>query len=62
MEKKAVFLNSWDARRSKIMTKPKVRKIAILRANALGDFIFVLPAISALKKAFPESEITFHTR
>jgi len=59
MEKKAVFLNSWDARRSKIMTKPKVRKIAILRANALGDFIFVLPAISALKKAFPESEITY---
>lgn len=34
-----------------------VRKIAILRANALGDFIFTLPAIKAIKNRFPQSEI-----
>lgn len=34
-----------------------VRKIAVLRANALGDFIFVLPALDALRMAYPEAEI-----
>lgn len=37
---------------------PGVRKIAVLRANALGDYIFTLPALNALKAAFPEAEIT----
>lgn len=36
---------------------PDVRKIAILRANALGDFIFTLPALEALRHAYPEAEI-----
>lgn len=36
-----------------------VKKIAILRANALGDFVFVLPAIRALKETFPEAEIVY---
>ncbi len=34
-----------------------IKKIAILRANALGDFIFILPALQALKDTFPEAEI-----
>jgi len=33
------------------------KKIAILRANALGDFIFVLPALQALKERFPKAEL-----
>jgi ADP-heptose:LPS heptosyltransferase len=33
------------------------KKIAVLRANALGDFIFILPALQALRNKFPESEI-----
>ena len=35
--------------------KPKplrqVRKIGVLRPNALGDFVFCLPALHALKHA-----------
>lgn len=34
-----------------------VKKIAILRANALGDFIFSLPAAKALRAAYPRAEI-----
>lgn len=36
---------------------PGVKKIAILRSNALGDFIFTLPALQALRAAYPEAEI-----
>lgn len=36
---------------------PGVRKIAVLRANALGDFIFTLPALDALRAGYPEAEI-----
>lgn len=36
---------------------PDVDRIAVLRANALGDFIFVLPALDALRAAYPEAEI-----
>ncbi|RKN48458.1 glycosyltransferase family 9 protein [Micromonospora endolithica] len=36
---------------------PDVRRIAVLRANALGDFIFVLPTLDALRSAYPEAEI-----
>ena len=34
-----------------------IRKIAVLRANALGDFIFAFPALEALRAAYPEAEI-----
>ncbi|WP_345152553.1 glycosyltransferase family 9 protein [Micromonospora maritima] len=36
---------------------PDVERIAVLRANALGDFIFVLPALDALRAAYPSAEI-----
>jgi ADP-heptose:LPS heptosyltransferase len=43
------------------MTNPRrlsdVRKIAVLRANALGDFVFSLPALAALRTAYPQAEI-----
>lgn len=36
---------------------PDVRTIAVLRANRIGDFLFALPAIEALRTAYPEAEI-----
>src|SRR5690606_9642641 len=36
---------------------PEIRKIAVLRANGLGDFIFSLPAFEALRAAYPRAEI-----
>ncbi|TCB99547.1 glycosyltransferase family 9 protein [Micromonospora zingiberis] len=36
---------------------PDVARIAVLRANALGDFIFVLPALDALRSAYPQAEV-----
>lgn len=36
---------------------PEVRKIAVLRANALGDLIFALPALAALHSAYPKAEL-----
>jgi ADP-heptose:LPS heptosyltransferase len=35
----------------------EVRKIAVLRPNAVGDFVFALPALHALKHAYPQAEI-----
>lgn len=37
---------------------PHIKKIAILRANALGDLIFALPALHAIKQTYPEAQIT----
>jgi ADP-heptose:LPS heptosyltransferase len=34
-----------------------VNRIAVLRAGALGDFVFTLPALDALRAAYPEAEI-----
>ncbi|HEX6964625.1 MAG TPA: glycosyltransferase family 9 protein [Gemmatimonadaceae bacterium] len=35
-----------------------VREIAVLRANRIGDFLFALPAIDALRAAYPDARIT----
>jgi ADP-heptose:LPS heptosyltransferase len=34
-----------------------IQKIAVLRANAIGDFVFSIPALYALREAYPEAEI-----
>src|SRR5947207_11139676 len=36
---------------------PDVDKICIVRANALGDYLLAVPAIEALRRAYPDSEI-----
>jgi ADP-heptose:LPS heptosyltransferase len=35
-----------------------VRRIAVLRANALGDFLLALPAIEAIRHAYPDATLT----
>ena len=34
-----------------------VKKIAILRANAVGDFVVTLPALHAIRATYPNAEI-----
>ena len=34
-----------------------VRKIVVLRPSAVGDFVFALPALHALKQSYPEAEL-----
>jgi ADP-heptose:LPS heptosyltransferase len=36
-----------------------IERIAVLRPNALGDFIFALPALHALRAAYPHARITY---
>lgn len=38
---------------------PGVRTIAVLRPNAVGDFIFALPALHALRAAYPSARIVY---
>ncbi|HLR77180.1 MAG TPA: hypothetical protein VK106_05930, partial [Balneolaceae bacterium] len=38
------------------------KKIAVLRANSLGDFIFTLPALQALRNSFPQAEIVLFVK
>ncbi|MGE5223226.1 MAG: glycosyltransferase family 9 protein, partial [Omnitrophica WOR_2 bacterium] len=35
----------------------EIQKIAVLRANNLGDFVLTLPALQALRRTFPQAEI-----
>ncbi|WP_433798523.1 glycosyltransferase family 9 protein [Actinomycetospora sp. CA-084318] len=37
---------------------PDVRRLAILRANGLGDLVVSEPALSAVRAAYPDAEIT----
>ena len=37
---------------------PDVGRIAVLRANGIGDMVFALPALEALRASYPEAEIT----
>jgi ADP-heptose:LPS heptosyltransferase len=41
---------------------PGVRRLAVLRASALGDFVFALPALAALRTAYPSAEIVLLAR
>ncbi|NJD26675.1 MAG: glycosyltransferase family 9 protein [Chloroflexi bacterium] len=36
----------------------EVRTIAVLRASGIGDLVFALPALDALRAAYPDAEIT----
>jgi ADP-heptose:LPS heptosyltransferase len=36
-----------------------VKKIAVFRPSAVGDFMFALPALNALRAAYPEAEIVY---
>lgn len=38
---------------------PGVRRIAVLRANSIGDFVLALPALAALRASYPRAEITY---
>jgi ADP-heptose:LPS heptosyltransferase len=38
---------------------PEVRRIAVLRPAAVGDFVFALPALHAFRQAYPEAEIVY---
>jgi ADP-heptose:LPS heptosyltransferase len=35
-----------------------VQRIAVLRCNALGDYFMATPALAALRRGFPEAEVT----
>ena len=38
------------------------RKIAVLHAKALGDFIVILPALDAIKRTYPDAELILLTK
>lgn len=50
-------LNSITGARVRDLIVPDVKKICVLRSNALGDFIFTLPALEALKSTYPAAEL-----
>ncbi len=41
---------------------PDVARIAVLRANGLGDLVFALPALEALRAAYPRAELVLLAR
>src|SRR3712207_3153727 len=38
---------------------PGAERIAVLRSNLLGDLVLTLPALTALRAAYPDAEITY---
>ncbi len=38
---------------------PDVERIAVLRANGIGDFVLAVPALQALRAAYPTARITY---
>lgn len=38
---------------------PDVERIAVLRSNGIGDFVVAVPALAALRAAYPEARITY---
>jgi ADP-heptose:LPS heptosyltransferase len=38
---------------------PGAERIAVLRSNLLGDLVMTLPALTALRAAYPDAEITY---
>jgi ADP-heptose:LPS heptosyltransferase len=38
---------------------PGVERIAVLRSNGIGDFVMVVPALEALRAAYPDAAITY---
>jgi ADP-heptose:LPS heptosyltransferase len=43
--------------RDRVELVKDVRKLAVLRANAIGDYLVSLPAIQALRAAYPQAEL-----
>lgn len=56
-DRQCVLLAS-DAHLSSALVLPRVRRIAVLRPGAVGDFLFALPALAALHAAYPRARMT----
>ncbi len=41
-----------------VAREPGAHKIAVLRANGLGDLLFAMPALTALRETYPAAELT----
>ena len=48
---------SFEAGRIDIATLPKIDRLLIVRLSAMGDVIHTLPAVQALREAFPQAFI-----
>ena len=43
------------------MTDPAIRRIVVFKPGPIGDFLHSLPAVEALRKAFPDARVTVIT-
>jgi ADP-heptose:LPS heptosyltransferase len=51
------FFHTLRLERDHVELVRDVRKLAVLRANAIGDYLVSLPALEALRAAYPEAEL-----